>query len=111
MHRSIWNENDQMKAVVEGLIKKWLALLVCVYQVIDVSGLHPRRPRGSQSGRDKRPLPKFSSRSRRASGYRLSLDHFQTIKRMLAPDWAQKCFVLLCPIGEQYLLRSSFGEL
>ena len=22
MHRSIWNENDQMKAVVEGLIKK-----------------------------------------------------------------------------------------
>ena len=36
---------------------------------------------------------------------------FPTIKRMLAPDWAQKCIVLLGPIGEQYLLSSSFGEL
>ena len=44
---------------------------------------HPRRPRGSQSGG-------------RALGYRLSPDHFQTVKRMLAPDWAQKCFVYYC---------------
>ena len=28
---------------------------------------------------------------------------------MLAPDWAQKMIVLLCPIGEQFLL-SSFRE-
>ena len=111
MHCSIWNENDQMKAVVEGLIKKWLALLVCVCQVIDVRGFHPRRPRGSQSGRRKRLMGNFLSGSGRAPGYRLSLDHFQTIKRMLAPDWTQKCFVLLGPIDEQYLLSSSFGEL
>ena len=26
----------------------------------------------------------------RASEYRLLPDHFQTVKRMLAPDWAQK---------------------
>ena len=32
------------------------------------------------------------------------------VKRLLARDWAQKCFVLLCPIGEQHLL-SSFREL
>ena len=25
---------------------------------------------------------------------------------MLAPDWAEKCFVLFCPIGEQHLLSS-----
>ena len=31
------------------------------------------------------------------------------VKRMLAPDWAQKSFVLLCPIGEQHFL-SSFRE-
>ena len=45
----------------------------------------------------------------RAPGYRLSPDHFQTVKRMLVPDWGQKCFVLLCPIGEQHIL-SSFRE-
>ena len=47
----------------------------------------------------------------RAPGYRLSPEHFQTVKSMLAPDWAQKikCFVLLFPIGEQFLL-SSFRE-
>ena len=32
----------------------------------------------------------------------------QTVKRMLAPDWAQKTFVLLCPIGEQLSSLSSF---
>ena len=31
----------------------------------------------------------------RASGYRLSPDHFQTVKGMLAPNWAQK---MLCII-------------
>ena len=30
----------------------------------------------------------------------------QTVKRMLAPDWAQKTFVLLRPIGEQNLMSS-----
>ena len=42
---------------------------------------------------------KFSSTGGRAPGYRLSQDHFQTVKRMLAPDW----------IGEQFLL-SYFRE-
>ena len=52
----------------------------------------------------------FSSTGGRAPGYRLSSEHFQTVKRILAPDWAQKkCFVLLCSIGEQHLL-SSFCE-
>ena len=60
-------------------------------------------------GPEEKAWRKFSSTSGRAPGYRLSQDHFQTVKRMLAPDWAQKCFVLLCPIGEQFLL-SSFRE-
>ena len=62
------------------------------------SQFHPRTPRGGQSGRKKRRDLSW-----------LSPEHFQTVKRMLAPDWAQKCFVLLCPIGEQRLL-SSFRE-
>ena len=36
----------------------------------------------------------------KAPGYRPSPDHFKTVKRMLAPHWAQKMFVLLSPIGE-----------
>ena len=70
---------------------------------------HPRRPRGSQScrekGRDesfqvraKEPLGTDSHRtiSKNSSGCRLQIGH-------------KKCFVLLCPIGEQFLL-SSFRE-
>ena len=68
--------------------------------------LHPRRPRGSQSGREKRrdesfqirakePLGTDSNRtiSKNSSGCRLLIGH-------------KKCFVLLCPIGEQLLLSS-----
>ena len=83
MHRSIWNENDQMKAVVEGLIKKWLALLVCVYQVIDVPGLYPWRPRGSQSGRDKRLNESFQAEAEEPLG----TDSHWTISKRSSEFW------------------------
>ena len=67
---------------------------------------HPRRPRGSQSGREKgrdksfqiqakEPLGTDSHRtiSKNSSGCRLLIEH-------------KKCFVLLCPIGKQFLLSS-----
>ena len=70
---------------------------------------HRWRPRGSQSGREKRwdesfqvwakePLGTDSNRaiSKHPSGSRLLIGH-------------KKCFVLLCPIGEQFLL-SFFRE-
>ena len=70
---------------------------------------HLRRPRGSQSGREKRrnesfqvlakePLGTDSHRaiSKTSSGCRILIGH-------------KNCFVLLCPIGEQFLL-SSFRE-
>ena len=76
---------------------------------VDQRHQHPRRPRGSQSGREKRrdesfqvsaeePLGTDSHRtiSKNSSWYRLLIGH-------------KKCFVLLCPTGEQLLL-SSFGE-
>ena len=40
---------------------------------------------------------KFSSKDGIAPGYRLSPDHFQKIKRMLAPDWAQKMLCIIVP--------------
>ena len=71
--------------------------------------MHPGRPRGSQSDREKRrdesfqvpakePLGADSHRtiSKNSSGCRLVIGH-------------KKCFVLLCPIGKQFLL-SSFRE-
>ena len=67
---------------------------------------HPRRPRSSQWGGEKRwdesfqvratePLGTDSHRtiSKNSSGCRLLIGH-------------KKCFVLLCPIGEQFLLSS-----
>ena len=77
------------------------------YQFVETT--HPRRPRGSQSGREKRrdrhesfqvpakePLGTDSHRaiSKNSSGCRLLIGR-------------NKCFVLLCPIGEQFLLSSS----
>ena len=71
--------------------------------------LHPQRPRGSQSGREKRRHESFQVRakeplgtdshriiSKNSSGCRLLIGH-------------KKCFVLLCLIGEHFLL-SSFRE-
>ena len=71
--------------------------------------VHPRRPRGSQSCREKGCDESFQVRtkeplgtdshqavSRNSSGCRLLIGH-------------KKYFVLLCPIGEQFLL-SSFRE-
>ena len=48
---------------------------------------------------------RFTSKAEKAPGNRLLPDHFQTALPMLPPDWAEKSFVLFCPIGEQQLLR------
>ena len=40
---------------------------------------------------------RFSSTDGKAPGYRLSPRHFQTVKRMLAPDWAQKMLCIIVP--------------
>ena len=58
---------------------------------------HPRRPRGSQSGRENWGGTKLSSTSERALGYRLPPNYFQKFKEMPVPDWAQKmlCIIVL----------------
>ena len=70
---------------------------------------HPRRPRGSQSGWEKRRDESFQVRAKEPLG----TDSHRTISknssrcRLLIGH--KKCFVLLCPIDEQILL-SSFRE-
>ena len=70
--------------------------------------IHPRRPRGSQSGRDreKRWDESFQLRAKEPLG----TDSYRTISKNSSGCRLQigykKCFVLLCPIGEQFLLSS-----
>ena len=56
--------------------------------------LHPRRPRGSQSGREKMRDESLQAWAEEPLG---TPDHFQMVKRMLAPDWAQKMLCIIMP--------------
>ena len=70
---------------------------------------HPRRPRGSQSGRVRRRDESFQTWAEEPLG----TDSHRTISKQSRECWFlighKKCFVLLCSIGEQFLL-SSFRE-
>ena len=67
---------------------------------------HPRRPRGSQSSREKRRDESFQAQAEEPLG----TDSHWTISKRSSECWLlighKKCFVLLCPIGEQHLLSS-----
>jgi len=54
---------------------------------------------GQSVGLAEKVQQKFLSTGGRAPGYRLSPNHFQTVKRMLAPDWAQKMLGIIVPNG------------
>ena len=70
---------------------------------------HSRRPRGSQSGREKRRDESFQAQGEKPLG----TDSHRAIFKRWSECWLlighKKCFVLLCAIGEQHLL-SSFRE-
>ena len=106
-------ERDQKRDQAKSKALEILSPKFCRYlstSKIIRANPHPRRPRGIQSGREKSAGRKFSSTGGRAPGYRLSPNYFQKFKHMSPPDWTRNtCFVLLCPIGEQFLL-SSFRE-
>ena len=62
---------------------------------------HLRRPRDSQSGREKRHDKSFQARAKEPLG----TDPYETIFKR--SSWlGTKCFVLLCPIAKQHLLSS-----
>ena len=70
---------------------------------------HSRRPRGSQSGREKRCDESFQAQAEKP----LATDSHRTIFKRSSEYWLligpKKCIVSLCPIDEQHLL-SSFRE-
>ena len=63
-----------------------------------------RRPRGGQSGLEKRRDESFQAQEEKPLG----TDSHRTISKLSSEYWLliehKKCFVLLCPIGEQHLL-------
>ena len=74
-----------------------------------LNATHPRRPRGSQSGREKGRVESFQVRAKEPVG----TDSHRAISKNSSGCGLliryKKCFVLLCPIGEQFIL-SSFRE-
>ena len=58
--------------------------------------LHPLRPRGSQSGREKRRDERFQVMAEEPPGTD-SPNYFQKFKRIPAPDWAQKMLCIIVP--------------
>ena len=70
---------------------------------------HPRRPRGSQSGRQKGRDESFQVRGKEPLGTDSNLIISKNSSQCPLLIGHKKCFVLLCPIGEQFLL-SSFRE-
>ena len=71
---------------------------------------HPRGPRGSQSGREKRRDESFQGRAKKPLGTDSHRTISKTSSRCRLLIGHEKCFLLLCPIGEQFFL-SSFREL
>ena len=80
-------------------------------KTVNIVGMpHPRRPRGSQSGWEKRREESFQVRTKELLGTDSHRTFSKNSSSCQLPIGHKKCFVLLCPIGEQFLL-SSFREL
>ena len=72
-------------------------------------GHHPRRPRGSQLGWEKRQDESFQVQAKEPLGTDSHWTISKNSSRCQLLIGHKKCFVLVCPIGEQSLL-SSFRE-
>ena len=94
--------------LVSAISRKW-DRTTSWYLEITSSLVHPRRPRGSQPGREKRRDESFQVRVKEPLG----TDSHRTISKNSSGCRSlighEKRFVLLCPIGQQFLL-SSFRE-
>ena len=73
---------------------------------LDPIAAHPRRPRGSQSGWEKRLDESFQVRVKEPMGTESHQTISKNSSRCRLLIGHKKCFVLLCPIGEQSLLSS-----
>ena len=92
------------------LSRSWTFLLFEVFFFHDIHKKqrrsHPRRPRGSESGRVKTRDESFQAWAEEPL---VTYSH-RTISKRSRECWFlighKKCFVLLCPIGKQHILNS-----
>ena len=72
--------------------------------MVTFESIPARRPRGGQSGLEKRRDESFQAQAEKPLG----TDSHRTISKWSSEYWLlighKKCFVLLCPIGEKHLL-------
>ena len=78
----------------------------CNYRCVARSSTYPRRPRGSQSGREKRRDESFPVRAKEPLGTDSHRAISRNSSRCRLLIGHKKYFVLLCPIVEQFLLSS-----
>ena len=106
MTKSIFRSALRSNAWTKSHLKIFF-LLTCFHQMLPCH--HPRRPRGSQSGQEKRRHESFQVRAEDPLGTHSHQTISKDSSRCRLLIGHKKCFVLLCPIGEQSLL-SSFRE-
>ena len=94
------------KVFKHGRKSPWVPTLTGPFPNGQENAGHPRRPRGSQSGRVKRRDRSFQAWAEEPLG----ADSHRTISKRSRECWFltghKKCFLLLRPIGEQFLLSS-----
>ena len=97
---SIYTPNSKMAvlridlgraASKRGIEGRWQDHFVFTY------GNPSSETQGRSVGTGEKTRRKFSSTGGKAPGYWLSPDHFQTVKRMLVLDWAQKMLCIIVP--------------
>ena len=90
--------HDKYFIKIIKLMSLGVRLSLYLGKILQVSDDHPSsKTQGQSVGPREKARRKFSSTGGRAPGYRLSPDHFQTVKWMLAPDWAQKMLCIIVP--------------
>ena len=109
---SLYIQLDKSLALTIGAEKELLFFGGVNYSVDEVLILPDCSSSSETQGQSVEPGEKaprkFSSTGGRAPGYRLSSDHFHTVKWMLAPDWAQKMLCIIVP-NRQPISRELFS--
>ena len=82
-------------SVISRIIQ--IGVIKCLAEVCNTYRDPSSETQGRSVGPGEKAQQKFSRTGGKAPGYRLSPDHFQTVKRLLAPDWAQKMLCIIVP--------------
>ena len=95
--KSRLSRSSRSSSVSLAVVKKKEQLALAQLKTKQVLREPSSETQGRSVGPGEKARQKFSSTGGKAPGYRLLPDHFQTVKRMLVPDWAQKMLCIIVP--------------